>query len=186
MSHINPFTGEKKDNVSSSWKNKDSNTPNNSTSSFRPANRSWEQQNNKSKNYTNNNNRYRVSNNYSNGRPYRVYSKPAPKKPEFNLENDNFPTLSGTRKHDSTTTSNMDYSKTLSTFKKGSRINAHPTPEKKFVSLVNLNKKNKNKEEEYETDEELQKEAFIEYNSADEQLEEFYEQQEKKYTDNEY
>ena len=68
----------------------------------------------------------------------------------------------------------------MSTFKKGSRVKAHPTPEKKFVSLVNLSKKKKNKEEEYETDEELQQEAVIDYDTADEQLEEFYEQQEEK------
>lgn len=172
MSH-NTFTGEKK------------NSPNTYNLSVRDVKRSSEQQNNNSKNCTNNN-RYRNTNNYDNRRPYSVYSNPAPNKPEFNLKKENFPTLGGSNITSSKPTSNMEYSKTLSTFEKGSRVKTHPTPEKKFVSLINLSKKKKNKEEDYETDEELQQEAIINYNSADEELEEFYEHQDKKYTDNQY
>ena len=77
----------------------------------------------------------------------------------------------------------MNYSEKLQTINNENKKTI-PTPKKKFVSLVNLSKKKKNfDEEEFESDEEIHNQIENEYNSMDEELEEFYEN--KKYETNE-
>lgn len=118
---------------------------------------------------------------------YRIYypyrkSKEEIRKPVFDVKNENFPSLSSHTSENSKSINNhnvMNFSQKLQ-----SKIlpteQVHIQEKKKFVSLVNLSKKHKHvEEEEFVTDEENDH-VVEEYNSMDEELEEFYDEQRAK------
>ena len=119
-------------------------------------------------------------------RIYSYQNKEVKKEPTFDLESNNFPTLSsGTASKATAVKKNNDnntlnFSKMLQSTPI-TKEQAHPQPKKKFVSLVKLDKKKKYiEEEDFETDEELEGMVDEQYNSLDEELEEYYNEERAK------
>lgn len=119
---------------------------------------------------------------------YSYEKKEVKKEPTFDLENNNFPSLSSgtastptiTVKTNSDNNNTMNFSKMLQSTPI-TKEQAHPQPKKKFVSLVNLKKQTKLVEdEEFETDDEVQEMIDEQYNSMDEELEEYYNEEHEK------
>lgn len=174
-SNVNPFNKERRFSNNSNVENKEQRE--NNTRFQRP----YEGQNN--------NNRR----NYSRPQQYKrhFYSsyerKEIKKKPTFELENNDFPSLSSGTESTPITSVNTNNDNNTLNFSKMlqstpvTKEDAHPQPKKKFVSLVNLSKKkNRVKEEEFETDEEVEEMIEEQYNSMDEELEEYYNEERTK------
>ena len=175
-SNVNPFNKERHDN-NSTERNRSLEQRNNSRFP-RPYTGTSEKQNQNRRNYSYSQNRPRFYSSYQN--------KEVNKAPTFNLIDDNFPSLSSGSSTQLSKTFNVNNKNNLN-FSKMLKSNpitkdqTHPQPKKKFVSLVNLSKRTKHtEEEEFETDEEVQEMIDEHYNSMDEELEEYYNEERAK------
>ena len=126
------------------------------------------------------------SNRFTKNTHYRIYNnKKNNPKPEFKIENNDFPSLGGNKKSvvQNDTTQKSPYSAAINyknAAEKGSKIISAPTP-KKFVSLVTKSKKKRVEVEEYESDGEREEDyetAWFPYTSEDE---EYYDMTEQEY-----
>lgn len=145
-----------------------------------------------------NNNRRNYSRPQYNRRFYSCERKDVKKEPTFNLENNEFPSLSsGTASRPRTEVKTNNNNNNNNTLNFSKMLQSHPIskekvdpqPKKKFVSLVNLSKKKKHvEEEEFETDEEVEEMIEEQYNSMDEELDEYYNEERAKeeYIDYDY
>jgi len=172
--HRNPFL---RDNYQGSYRTSYSNKEHSPQNKYRFSKRNNENSN--KNNYYNNLNKRRYNNNNEINN-VNVFNK---EKQTFEVKGEDFPSLSGRDYKKTDQKGVMNYSEKLQTINNENKKTI-PTPKKKFVSLVNLRKKKKNfDEEEFESDEEIHNQIENEYNSMDEELEEFYEN--KKYETNE-